>query len=221
VKNKLDTYRGPLTAAQIAEGMNTALDNAQRLATDAETLLKAGAFPSAASLAALAIEEAGKVTILRELAVARSEAERNESWRDYRSHTRKNIGWIAPELIAGGAEKLEDFRPIVDEKSDHPQVLDQIKQLGFYTDCLGKAHWSKPVEVVDEKLARALVAVCRIKAKESRHSEKEVELWIKHVGPVWKKDMAWMKQALVNWYAAMQAEGLAAAGPNVMEEFVR
>jgi hypothetical protein len=30
-----------------------------------------------------------------------------------------------------------------------------------------------------------------------------------------------MKQALVNWYAAMQAAGPAAEGPNRMEESVR
>ena len=52
---KLDAYRGKLNAAQIAVGMNAAIENAQRLAADAETLLKSGSFPSAASLAALAI----------------------------------------------------------------------------------------------------------------------------------------------------------------------
>jgi hypothetical protein len=30
-----------------------------------------------------------------------------------------------------------------------------------------------------------------------------------------------MKQALVDWYAAMQAEGLKDAGPNKMEQFAR
>ena len=218
---KLDAYRGKLDAAQIAAGMNAAIENAQRLAADAETLLKGGSFPSAASLAALAIEEAGKVSILRSLSVAKSQAEINEVWKDYRSHTRKNVAWVMPQLVADGAKKIEDFRPLYDEMSDHPHLLDQLKQLGFYTDCLGKAHWSKPAEVIDEKLARMLVETARILALGSKHSEKEIQLWIEHVGPVWKKDMAWMKQAVVNWYAAMQAEGLAKEGPNTMEQFVR
>jgi len=221
MNKKLDGYRGRLKPKQIAEGMNAALENARRLATDADSLLKAGAFPSAASLAILAIEEAGKVSILRALSVARSEAEAGETWKEYRSHTKKNASWILPQLAAAGARKLEDFRPIFDEVSDHPYVLDQLKQLGFYTDCLGKAHWSKPTEVIDEKLARMLVEIARIFAQDPKHSEKEIELWIEHVGPVWKKDMAWMKQAVVNWYAAMQAAGLAKDGPNVMEQFVR
>ena len=62
---KLDSYRGRLTAAQIAQGMNAARDNAQRLATDAATLLDARRFPTAASLAFLSIEESGKISILR------------------------------------------------------------------------------------------------------------------------------------------------------------
>lgn len=48
---RLDGYRGRLKPGQIAEGMNAALENARRLATDADALLKASAFPSAASLA--------------------------------------------------------------------------------------------------------------------------------------------------------------------------
>ena len=221
MNKRLDGYRGRLKPGQIAEGMNAALENARRLVTDADSLLKASAFPSAASLAILAIEEAGKVSILRALSVARSEAEVGETWKEYRSHTKKNASWILPQLAAAGARKLEDFRPIFDDVSDHPYVLDQLKQLGFYTDCLGKSHWSKPADVLDEKLARMLVEIARIFAQGSKHSKMEIELWIEHVGPVWKKDMAWMKQGVVNWYTAMQAAGLAKDGPNVMEQFVR
>jgi hypothetical protein len=53
------------------------------------------------------------------------------------------------------------------------------------------------------------------------YTEREVELWIEHLTPVWKRDLELMEKALVCWYAAMQAEGLAPAdGPNEMEEFV-
>jgi AbiV family abortive infection protein len=140
MKKKLDAYRGRLSAAQIAAGMNAAAKNARRLVEDAATLLAAGRFPTAASLATLAIEEAGKISILRMLALATSDAEAAEAWKDFRSHTRKNSAWLLPQLAATGARKLDDFRPLFDEASDHPFMLDQIKQLGFYTDCLGKAH---------------------------------------------------------------------------------
>ncbi len=65
MKKKLDAYRGKLTPKQIAHGMNVAATNAQRLASDAEALLDAKRFPTAASLAILSIEEAGRILILQ------------------------------------------------------------------------------------------------------------------------------------------------------------
>lgn len=220
MKKKLDSYRGKLDAAQIAEGMNAASENAKRLLTDAETLLAANAFPSATSLAILSIEEAGKVSILRMLALSDTDKEIDEIWKDYRSHTKKNAFWLLPQLAVQGARKLDDLRPLFDKESDHPFVLDQLKQLGFYTDCLGTCHWSKPAEVIDEQLSKMLVSTARILVRESTHTEKEIALWIEHVGPVWKKDPSWMKQAVINWYGAMQSAGLVEAGENKMEQFI-
>jgi hypothetical protein len=51
-------------------------------------------------------------------------------------------------------------------------------------------------------------------------TEKEIELWVKHLGPVWKKDMKWMQKGLENWYKEMQEVGLAPEGPNVMSAFI-
>ena len=220
MQKKLDAYRGKLSAAEIAKGMTVAGHNARRLANDAATLLAVGSFPTAASLAALAIEEAGKASILRALALAKNDAEIKDEWKAYRSHTRKNTIWILPTLAASGVRKLDDLLPLFDHDSDHPFLLDQLKQLGLYTDCLGKGHWAIPTEVVEQDLARMLVNVANVLAKDKDVSEKEVELWIEHVGPVWKKDPAWMKKALANWYAAMQVAGLAPEGENKMEQFI-
>jgi hypothetical protein len=52
--------------------MNAANRNARRLVADAKLLLDAGRYPSAAALAALAIEESGKTSILRTLAVVKN-----------------------------------------------------------------------------------------------------------------------------------------------------
>lgn len=88
---KLNTYRGPLSAAEISAGMNAANANALRLVEDAKVLLAAGRIPTAASLAALSIEESGKTSILRQLATAASKDEITTAWKGYRSHTRKNV----------------------------------------------------------------------------------------------------------------------------------
>ena len=90
------------------------------------------------------------MTVLRELALASDEKALADCWRSYRSHTKKNIMWLLPQLVAEGARKLDDFRSLFDENSDHPYILDLVKQIGFYTDCLGNAHWSIPEEVIDE-----------------------------------------------------------------------
>jgi len=220
MKKKLNAYKGKLTPAQIAEGINAAKRNAKRLLDDAKLLLEAKRYPSAASLSVLSIEENGKVAILRSIAVAKNDKETGDWWKDYRSHTRKNLAWLLPQLFAQGARRLDDFKPLFDKKSDHPYILDQLKQIGFYTDCLGNAHWSIPEEVIDEQLAKALFTIASIFGKDTETTPKEIELWVKHIGPVWRGNHAWMKKALVNWYTEMQQLGLVPEGDNEMKKFI-
>lgn len=217
---KLNAYRGPLSAAEIAAGMNAANANAHRLVEDAQTLLIAGRVPTAASLAVLSIEESGKVSILRQLATASSKEEVAAAWKSYRLHIRKNVQWLLPDLAMKGARKLDDFRPLFEEDSEHPFILDQVKQLGLYTDCLGDRHWSVPIDVVDEKLARALVQIANLLAWKRETTVRDIELWIQHVGSVPKSDLPAMKEALASWYSAMQVAGLRPSGINEMEHFI-
>ena len=69
--------------------MNAARRNAQRLLADAKTLLGCERWPAACQLAILAIEEAGKVSVLRGISIAGDEEALKRLWRDYRSHTPK------------------------------------------------------------------------------------------------------------------------------------
>ena len=212
-------YRGALSVAQVADGMNAATQNACRLASDARLLFSNGRWPSASSMAALSIEESGKVVILRRFLTATDE-ERKSLWKEYRSHTSKNLNWIFPDLVAKGARKLDDFHAIVDRDSDHPIVLDTLKQIGFYSDCLGKGHWSLPQKVVREELAAYLVQTAETLAPDRDISVRELELWVKHMAAAWGTTSAAMKSALVQWYAEMQREGLSPVGVNEMEIFV-
>lgn len=161
-RSRLDQFRGKLDPAAVAQGINAANSNARRLVKDAKLLLEAHRYPTAAAMAILAIEESGKISILRGLCVAHDSKELTREWRNYRSHTKKNASWILPQLLAAGARQLEDMRPMFDERSDHPDVLDQLKQLAFYTDCLGKGHWSEPSTAIQSGLARALVKTAEI-----------------------------------------------------------
>lgn len=201
--------------------MNAARRNARRLADDAKLLLDAGRVPTAASLAALSIEESGKVNVLRHLAFSPNDDARRRAWKDYRSHRSKNAAWILPELVAAGARDLESFRPAVDPKAEHTAVLDQVKQIGLYTDCLADAHWSEPEKVIEQELAKSLVAIADLFAKEETVTVKEIELWIKHMRPVYGAPLDWMKTALLNWYAEMREDGLWEEGVVSVETFLR
>jgi AbiV family abortive infection protein len=219
---KLDQYRGRLTAKQIAKGMNAARMNALRLLEDAETLFAVARFPTATSLAILSIEESGKIAILRHLACVSTPTEIQELWRDYRSHTRKNVLWPLLETIKPGRKlKFSDFEWLYDKQSDHPYILDQVKQIGFYTDCLGKINWSEPQTVIDQHLAKSLLCIAATLCSHKEISEEEVILFAQYVGPAMRGTKKEANEALIKWYAAMQTAGLAEYGTNTMEQFLK
>ena len=203
----LPQYKGELDPEQIAQGINAARRNARRLADDAKLLLSAKRFPTATSLAALSIEESGKVSVLRGIAFTPSERVQSE-WKGYRSHRRKNSTWILPYLVANGARDLDSLRPATDPSLKHTALLDKVKQLGFYTDCLGNVNWSEPDKVIEEELAKFLVNIADQFAKSDAVTIKEIELWQEFMKPVYGAPLEQMKAALLQWYAAMEENGL-------------
>lgn len=217
---RLDQYTGTLSADQVAAGMNAALRNAKRLADDARLLLDNERFCSATALAILSIEESGKLSVLRMLATVDSVDEAKRCWREYRSHTKKNVMATFLDLFLMGARRLDQFAPLFDQASDHPHVVDQLKQIALYSDCLGDAHWSEPQEVIDQSLARSLVFSATVLAKEKEVTACEIELWVKHVGPHLHGNRELAERGLETWYAEMQRHGLAPEGRNAMAQFV-
>lgn len=211
-------YSGPLDPTAIAEGINAANRNAQRLVTDARILLDAGRYPSAAALATLAIEESGKAPILRAVAVTRPPDKLRREWHRYRDHRSKNGAWIMPALVAKGARQLGHFRDLVERDAEHTAMLNSIKQIGLYTDCYENAHWSEPAKVVDGGLATELVKIAEIMCRGKSVDPREIELWIEHLGPVWETSE--MGNALLRWAAAMHEEGLTDDPPEDFARFV-
>lgn len=217
---RLSQCRSKLTPEQIAEGMTRALENAERLAKDAESLLKASSVPSAVALAILSIEESGKVPILRHMATAVEEKEWVELWKAYRTHTKKNTLWIFGELVQRGARALDDFLPLVNTDSDHPNVLDQLKQLSIYTDCFKDAKWSSPSQVDLNTLAPYLVKMAQILGKPKTVTVEEVQLWQKHLVPVKSAPMEMQKAAVAAWFQEMRTRGLSEASPDEFGAFL-
>ncbi|MBL7215466.1 MAG: AbiV family abortive infection protein [Phycisphaerae bacterium] len=200
--------------------MNEAITNARRLCKDAKTLLTKSRFPTALSLAALSIEESGKLPILRTLALAQNQKEASKIWREYRTHTRKNTMWPFLQMFLQGARRLSDFRILFDDTSEHPYILDNLKQIGFYTDCLGKRHWSNPDHVIDESIATNIVNIAEILLPKREVTEREIQLWIKYVKPAWMKPMELMEAAVASWHRQMCKEGLLDDNPESMENFI-
>jgi AbiV family abortive infection protein len=215
----LKQYRGRLTNRQIAEGMTAATANARRLVSDAMLLLEAKRWPTAAALAVLAIEEAGKDGILRAMSVATTDKEIADLWKDFRSHRVKNAHGALLEYAARGGRKLFDFAGMYSKDAEHPAILDGVKQIGFYVDAFGNTgHWSLPQDIVGEGLARALVETATVLSNAGDTTEREIELWVEHMGPAWMTPD--MVHALILWHQAMYDEGLTAMSGSKMADFV-
>lgn len=219
MKKILNSYAGPLTPTQISEGISAAQANALRLLDDAKVLLDAGRFPSAAALAILSIEERGKTVILKRLAIVSDPADVKQAWRDYRNHRSKNAGWIIPQLVTQGGRTMQSMAASVDPNAEHTGILDALKQVSFYTDCLGKRHWSVPNEVIDEDLARSMVSSAEMMWGSRAVTLREVELWAQIVGPHYNQPS--MSVAVVQWQHAMLKEGLSDTTPEELAEFMR
>jgi AbiV family abortive infection protein len=214
----LDEYRGRLSAKLIADGINAARRNAFRLVSDAKVLMAGQRYPTAASLAVLAIEEAGKVPILRALPFARSEEDVQAVWRDYHSHRAKNGAWVVFDLVRKTGGRFINLGEVSDKESAHTAVLDAVKKLALYTDCYGRGTWSIPEEVIGADLAAQLVQVAELLSRPKEVSTREIELWIEYMTPAWNTPE--MPHALIRWAQAMEREGLGALPAAEFEKFV-
>ena len=219
MKAKLQSYAGALTAAEITAGIAAAQSNALRLIEDAKLLFDAGRHPSACALAILAMEERGKTQILKRMALATDPADMKAAWREYRSHRAKNAGWIIPQLVAAGARTMKGMASAIDSEAEHAALLDGVKQVSLYTDCLGDRHWSIPEKVVSESLARSMIASAEAMWGAEAISLREVELWGQIVGPHYSKPT--MGQAVLQWQAAMVAEGLSDTPVEALAAFIK
>jgi len=185
---KANAWRGRLTPAWAASGINAATRNAKRLLADAQKLFQTGSYPSALSLAVLAIEEAGKRGIIERILLAKTDQQLKEHWREYTSHTAKNNAWVVPNLVKAGAEHVDDFKILADEGSPHPYVLDDFKMWGFYTDCRGIL-WTEPASTITPEMAFEVLHLAnKIVAHTQDITTEQMEAYFKHLSPVWSED---------------------------------
>lgn len=143
-------------------------------------------------------------------------------WKSYRKHQDKNTLWIVPELILKGAKTLEEMRISVDPNAEHPQILDNLKQLCFYSDVFTKGKLSIPDNVANKKIASEILLIAKTNIMETLNSAKSLEIWVKHLKPVWKKEMSKMKIGLLNCYKELEENNLIEKGiADKMENFIK
>ena len=207
---RLKKYAGSLTPEKIAEGINLSSRNAERLLHSAQLLFEAKDYASAISLAILSIEESGKASLLRGLALADDEKSIKECWKDYRTHIKKNVEFGLITVLHQSKISLEDLKPLFMSDNAIPYQLDNLKQLGFYTDCLGDdGHWHTPVSYYSEDDADGIIKTAAIFCHQDKTvTVREIELWKECLKPVWMKTMTEMKQGLILWNKRMREERL-------------
>lgn len=197
-------YKQNLTSEKASKGIKAALENALSLFSDAVLLFENKRYSRSIALLILAIEEAGKPSIIRSILLEDNPKKLKEKWASYRSHHQKNTLWIVPELISKGCIKIDDLRKVADENSDHRDTLENLKQLCLYTDVFSKSKWTIPDNIADENLAKSILEITKIivgkSDKNAFSSKEELDIWVKHLKPVWKKEMIIMKTALINCY---------------------
>lgn len=206
VSRQLSAYRGELSAKDVADGINSAIRNAKRLAADAKLMLDAKRYPTAAALAIVSIEESEKVSTLRALSVAQTKEELTQAWEDYRANRTQGTAWIAAELDSKGAGHLSGFSEAMEKDAYHSGMLAILKRLGLHTECYRKGYWSEPSVVIDANAAAVLVRIAENACAKNEISDREIALWVEHVGPAWHSSK--MPDALLRWAQAMEEEGL-------------
>jgi AbiV family abortive infection protein len=207
-------YSQRLSPKKAAEGMAAATENAVSLFSDAKLLFDNERYERSIALAILAIEETGKVSILRQILVHDDPKKLNRLWKDYRNHTKKNLHWKLPELAVGGARQLEEFLSLYDGSSNHGEYLDSLKQTAFYTDAVGACEWITPRQTMTKEVAEPILLIAKLLVREdlTMCTEPALEIWLKHLKPVQGRDMFTMKQALINCYQEAEDLGLIPKG---------
>lgn len=179
-------YSGPLSADKVAEGVLAAFKNAQELYEEAEILFKEGRFARAASLAVLSIEEVGKVFLLPLLLTTNKKHQLKLIWKGYRNHKHKN-NHVHLQMTKGAPRPLTRHTVAPAESIDKwSDGLDDLKQVGFYTDCTTTKDWGLPSGAIKEAHAAqvmklALNSLTKYRGLDSFGSVPFLQIWGKHM----------------------------------------
>jgi hypothetical protein len=136
---------GALCEASVEAGIEGLRANAERHLRDAKLLFAAERYPSAAMLAAMALDEMARIPILLDLAAAKGASKIKRLWAAF--HEGKvGFPWVVFH---------RDDAPIAEDELN--STLDLVKRLGRSVDCLKSGNWTDPASLINRSLAEALL----------------------------------------------------------------
>lgn len=120
-----------VTVDEFADGMHFAYRNAKQLVEDARTL-RSQSPARAMALAILAMEEIGKIFLLYEIVISNAgrPVAGTEVARSVRTHSKKQLAFA----MYGSHIDPSQFGYETDVPQEFLNLLDRLKQLGFYVD---------------------------------------------------------------------------------------
>ena len=122
--------------------------------------------------------------------------------------------------VKSGARRAGDFAKLFDEGAEHPQLLDAVKQVALYTDCVANCQWWIPEKVVKADTTKLIVRAAELMVKRNVVTIEEIELWIAILGPHWNGSDEERAVAVCAWDKEMRRRGLT-KGDVTMEQFLR
>lgn len=170
-------YNGKLTIEQISEGIYFCIENATNIFGDAYILIKANRFPRALSLLLLAIQEAGKVNILKNMTMIPTKNQKlwKKEWKNFRKHETKDfLGHDIKTSSEFNDSPGEYFwQQLLDKTNNFVPEREKVRQLGLYIDYIpSDKKWWSPNEINNKMVKMAESEVTKILYK--LQMEKEI-----------------------------------------------
>jgi len=172
----------------LISGARAAATNAQRLLFDARVLAEAGCVPRAYSLAALAVEEAGKagslvlLTVMPEAVRSRAPVGRMLEWHQLKQVQGLIIARVphrVPEVpswfAAMPADELALFLSALDVLADD---VDRLKRRGLYVDVGRGGRIREPLELTEGQVLAQLGQAERAASAVGQLLQPELQAWL-------------------------------------------
>ncbi len=145
-------YNGKLTIEQISEGIYFCIENASNIFGDAYILMKANRYPRALSLLILAIQEAGKVNILKNMIMISTKNQKlwKKEWKNFRRHETKDFFGHDIETSSEFSDSPGEYfwQHLLYKANNSVPEREKVRQLGLYIDYIaGDKKWWSPNEI--------------------------------------------------------------------------